>query len=68
MRYCPRCKADLRGELIPAADRKYFSGRYFERTIALYKRDLDCTVAYQCPDCKYIWPRNQRTIDAVKEI
>ena len=29
------------------------------RQIAIYSRELDRTVAYQCPDCTHEWPRER---------
>ena len=57
-RYCPKCKADLRGKRILKKDRDLFAGDgYFYRTIAIYDRGLDRTVAWKCPDCGNEWER-----------
>lgn len=39
---CPLCGADLQGG---------------SRVIAIYSREKDRTVAYQCPDCGGRWDR-----------
>lgn len=45
---CPYCAADLR-------DRRV--GPPFKREIGHSDRRKDMTTAYQCPDCKGMWPR-----------
>jgi hypothetical protein len=45
---CPHCDVDLR-------DHK--NGPPFKRTIGVYSRALDRTVAWRCPDCNGEWPR-----------
>ncbi|HWP33582.1 MAG TPA: hypothetical protein VNL97_07520 [Solirubrobacterales bacterium] len=53
-RFCPNCKADLQGAPIPEADQEAYGGNtHFHRAIGLYSRELDRTVAWQCPDCDY---------------
>jgi len=58
MTECPGCLVSLKGQPIPKKDQEFFGGaKFFRRDIALYDRDLDCTTAYKCPDCGYIWAR-----------
>ena len=59
METCPKCKADLRGQEIPADQRKYFGpdSTHFFRTIGLYSRDSDRTERWMCPDCGHTWDR-----------
>ena len=58
LRYCPECQTDLQGEAIPEEDQELFGGStHFMRQIAIYDRDLDCTVGYKCPDGGHCWPR-----------
>ncbi len=53
---CPHCNASLIGELIPEEQRFMFNHTtHFRREIAIYDRDLDRTVAWQCPDCGGRW-------------
>ena len=55
-RYCRKCRADLRGNVIPKKDREAFGGRtHFDRTIGIYDMAQDRTVRYQCPDCGFRW-------------
>jgi predicted RNA-binding Zn-ribbon protein involved in translation (DUF1610 family) len=51
--YCPKCRADLTGDPIPADIREHYDGTYWERQIGL--SDGDSVYAYQCPDCGYEW-------------
>jgi len=46
-------EADRKAEMYGANREK---GRW-GRTIALYDRDKDRTVAWKCPDCGHIWER-----------
>jgi hypothetical protein len=54
---CPSCKADLRDAPIPQdlIDKGYYAAgsTHYLRTIGVYDPDLDCTVAWRCPDCGY---------------
>lgn len=55
---CPHCKADLVGEPIPLPLLHNYGGStHYMRTIAIYDRDRDRTVAWKCPDCGYEWER-----------
>lgn len=56
---CPKCDADLRGELIPEALRaEYYGGKtHYLRAIGIYDRGRDRTVAWRCPDCGHEWRR-----------
>lgn len=56
---CPACLADLTGALIPEADRAHFgNATHFTRTIAVYDRKSDRTIAWQCPLCAHQWERS----------
>ena len=52
---CPHCKANLIGQLIPKAERKYFGGKtHFMRTIYVteYAHEFMRRRKYwRCPDC-----------------
>jgi len=57
---CPNCGADFKGDPIPQEyiDKGYYGEeKYFSRCIGIYDTGRDCTVAWQCPDCKHEWPR-----------
>ena len=55
---CPKCGADFTGEPIPEISREHYGdATHFSRKVAIYSRDEDRTVAYQCPDCGAEWPR-----------
>ena len=55
---CPECHADLWGDDIPEYEREHYQPPYkWRREIAIYDRDLDCTVAWKCPDCNHRWSR-----------
>lgn len=55
---CPHCKVSLVGKPIPKKMRRdYAPPYYWRREIALYDRDLDRTVGFQCPDCGETWKR-----------
>ena len=56
-RHCPKCNADLRGEPIPANQRRYFSGTHFWRVVGLELPGYDGVSAWECPDCKHQWSR-----------
>jgi DNA-directed RNA polymerase subunit RPC12/RpoP len=59
---CSHCGADLRGPTIPN-DYRYMHGNlticeygcggepHYSRLISIYDRQLDRTIAWQCPDC-----------------
>lgn len=56
--YCPHCKADLVGDPIPENIRHHYAKPYYWlRKIGIYSRELDRTVAWQCPDCLKQWDR-----------
>jgi len=56
---CPKCHVSLKGEVIPEPQRELFGGaENFNRGIAIYDREKDQTVGWQCPDCGYEWRRN----------
>lgn len=38
----------------------------FKREIAIYDRNLDCTVSYKCPDCNVDTPRDAKFITSVR--
>jgi hypothetical protein len=55
---CPICASDLEGDEIPELERLHFGGKtHFSRKIAIYDRDADRTVAFECPDCGERWAR-----------
>lgn len=41
--------------------------RAYRRSIAVYDRDKDCTVALQCPECGTEFPRDADEIGRVKQ-
>lgn len=49
---CPHCAADLQGEPIPEASRKFFpeDETHFSRLWSIYG-DHDRTSHFECPDC-----------------
>jgi len=52
---CPNCKAGLDDGPIPENDRGLFGADRFSRAIAVYDREKDRTVKWQCPDCGHEW-------------
>lgn len=52
---CPECGTSLLGPEIPFELRDlYYGGKArYSRVISVYDRDVDRTVALQCPDCYY---------------
>ena len=48
---CPNCKAGLDDGPIAENDRELFVADRFSRAIAIYDREKDQTVGWQCPDC-----------------
>lgn len=49
---CPNCDSDQRDrEHLVDGEPKYW------RTIGVYDRDRDRTVAWKCPDCNHQWER-----------
>lgn len=55
--HCPACGVSLIGEPIPEELRRsgfYGDSTHWRRDIAIYDRDRDQTVAYQCPDCRHV--------------
>ena len=54
---CPHCHADLTGEPIPENIRASYGATHYTRTIAIYPRERDRTVAWRCPDCGKEWKR-----------
>jgi hypothetical protein len=57
---CPKCHADLRGDVIAPASRAVFGGAtHFSRVIGIYSHEADATVAWQCPDCDHEWMRTE---------
>lgn len=58
---CPHCAADLRGELIPEAERWHFGGRtHYARWLYQVDPDLDRVVGRRCPDCGGTWKLQER--------
>jgi predicted RNA-binding Zn-ribbon protein involved in translation (DUF1610 family) len=55
--YCPKCKVNLRGGLIPKKIRHHYGATHWGRELGRYDYRLDRTVAWQCPDCKHEWKR-----------
>lgn len=58
---CPACKADMRDQPIPQEylDKGYYGkdATHYLRTIGVYDRRRDFTVAWRCPDCGHEEPR-----------
>jgi hypothetical protein len=55
---CPKCKISFKGEPIKKELQKDYGGaKFYSRKIGLYDRDLDRTVGWMCPDCRYTWER-----------
>lgn len=55
---CPKCEANWRDQPIPKESQWMFGdSQWFSRVIGIYDRDLDRTVAWQCPDCGACWDR-----------
>ncbi len=53
---CPHCNASLIGEPILEERRDAYGGAtHFRREVALYSREKDRTVGFQCPDCGGRW-------------
>jgi len=63
---CPHCNADLRGEPIPEKDQHLFGGKtHFSRLIGLEISDRYDGISYWlCPDCRVIWDRFTKKIQA----
>ena len=50
--WCPKCGADWTGPPIPPEHLDNYGGAtHYSRVIAIYDRELDRTVAWECPDC-----------------
>jgi len=57
---CPHCGSDWTGSPIPDEHRHmYGNATHFKREIAIYDRDADRTVAFQCPDCNTTFDRQK---------
>jgi ribosomal protein L37AE/L43A len=54
---CPFCKSNLQGKPIPKEWQQDYGATHFSRIIAIYDRDKDRTVKYECPDCHKQWDR-----------
>ena len=53
-RHCPECKADLKGDPIPEANRQYYGKEtHWCLWIGLYDMRKDRTTHYMCPKCKH---------------
>lgn len=66
---CPNCGVTWIDEPIPMDIRHSYGSRtHFRREIAIYDRDLDCTIAWECPDCRYQLARDAGEIARVAEI
>jgi hypothetical protein len=55
--FCPKCKADLRGDPIPEKDQYLFGTTHFSRKIGYYDTEQDRTTMWLCPDCEHQWTR-----------
>jgi DNA-directed RNA polymerase subunit RPC12/RpoP len=65
--HCDRCGADFDGGPIPEDIRHHYGSSRWSRVIAVYDDRLDCTVAYECPDCGHETPRPMSEINAVRD-
>ena len=60
---CPKCGSLWHDKRIPEESRHHYgNARFFSRVLGIYDRDRDCTIGYQCPDCKTFWDRNSGKI------
>lgn len=56
--FCPYCNADLQGKDIPEKIRHHYgSATHGSRKIAIYSREEDRTLKWQCSDCGGEWER-----------
>ena len=55
--YCPFCHVSLQGDPIPEELQRHYGATHGSRKIAIYSREEDRTVKWQCPDCKNKWNR-----------
>lgn len=57
--YCPVCNVRLFTTPIPEEYRNHYDPPYFYSKLrGIYDRNLDRTVAYQCPDCNTYFERD----------
>ncbi|MFS0824350.1 hypothetical protein [Bacillus sp. 1P02SD] len=58
LEYCPFCKANLQGELIPKELQKHYgSSTHFSRKIGISSMERDRVIKWECPDCQQQWDR-----------
>jgi hypothetical protein len=59
-RFCPLCRADLRGAPIdPAYRDKWYGGEtHYSRRITIVGQKADAAIRYKCPSCEGEWPAN----------
>lgn len=55
--YCPFCNTNLQGKPIPKEMQSDYGATHGSRKIAIYSREEDRTVKWQCPDCEKEWKR-----------
>lgn len=56
--YCPKCQADLDGDVIPADIAHHYSGKKWGRALGLeISGAYDGILIWRCPDCDHNWPR-----------
>jgi hypothetical protein len=60
--HCPSCAALLTSDQIAKESMCSYGATHFSRAIGISRMDLDCTVAYSCPDCKAVWERGSDNI------
>lgn len=54
---CPFCHTNLQGEPIPKELQESYGATHGSRKIAIYNKEQDRTVKWQCPDCEKVWDR-----------
>jgi ssDNA-binding Zn-finger/Zn-ribbon topoisomerase 1 len=56
---CPKCESLWHDKPIPKESQHHYGyAKFFSRVMAIYDRDTDRTVGYQCPDCHTYWDRD----------
>jgi hypothetical protein len=60
--YCPACDALLTSDQIALESMCSYGSTHFSRALGISRMDLDCTVAFMCPDCDAVWERGTDNI------
>jgi len=55
--FCPYCKSNLQGEVIPKESQKFYGATHFTRKIGITSIDIDSIRKWRCPDCHKEWDK-----------